>query len=167
MVEIDHGFTTEMKYGIVSGFRNNYPLNCFRLLKSEWYNVAKVYPITRKHESIEGITAYKSVKVLPEPIDVLVVINKAEITFEIIKEVLNLPYKPAIWFMPGSISPESIELCEENNLKYAESCLLGHRQFKGISKFINMHYIHSKLSGMHRIPKQSSNKLTDEELIIE
>ena len=166
MVEIDHGFTTEMKYGLASGFSNKYPLELLRFLKSDWYNVKEVYPISRKCDSVQGISTYKSVKDLPEPIDVLIVVNRKDITFEILKEVLTLPYKPAIWFMPGSASPENIALCEDNKLIYAQSCLYGHREFKGISKFVNMHYIHSKLSGMHRIPRQSSEVSSDEELLV-
>ena len=167
MPEIDHGFTTEMKYGIIGSFTNKYSLDCLKVLTQNWYNVSKVYPISRKHEELFGLKTYYSLKDLPEPIDVLVMVHKKEITFEILKEVLTLSYKPAIWFMPSTSSPENIAFCEENGLKYANSCLLGHREFKGISKVFNMHFIHSKISGMHRIPKQDALNKNDEELLVE
>ena len=164
MVEIDHGFTTEMKYGIAGTFTGGLSSKGLRLLKSDWYNVKKVYPICTNQEKIEGLRAFKALKDLPESIDVLIVVHKKELTIELIKEAITLNYKPAIWFMPGTDSPESIALCEENKLRYAKSCLMGHREFKGISKFVNMHFIHSKLAGMNRIPKQESNS---DELIVD
>lgn len=166
-MEIDHGFTTEMKYGIVGSFTGGLSSKGLRLLKSDWYNVAKVYPITRKHESVEGLKAYYSVKDLPEPIDVLIMVHKPAVGYQILQDILTLSYKPAIWFMPSTSSPEIIALCEDNNLKHASSCLMGHRECKGITKFFNMHYIHSKLAGMNRIPKQPEREKIEDELIVE
>ena len=166
MVEIDHGFTTEMTYGIAGRFTNKFALNSLKLLTSEYYNVSKVYPITRKHKVIGNLTAYYSIKDLPEPIDVLIMLHKPHITLEILYEVLELSYKPAIWFLPGTSSPETIAFCEDNNLKYAQSCLFGHRQFKGIGKFVNMHYYHSKIAGMNQIPKQNSEGTGEEKYLI-
>ncbi len=166
-MEIDHGFTTEMNYAIAGSFTGGLSTKGLQLLKSDWYNVAKVFPVTRKHESVEGLKAYYSVKDLPEPIDVLIMVHKPEVGIQILQEVLTLSYKPSIWFMPSTSSPEIIALCEDNDLRHASSCLMGHRECKGITKFFNMHYIHSKLAGMNRIPKQPLRERSVEELVVE
>lgn len=154
MVEIDHGFTTEMKYAVAGTFTGGLSSKIYPLLKNEWYNVMKVYPVCPDKNEIESDTAYNSLKNLPEPVDVVVVVHKKEITTEIVKEASTLDPKPAIWFMPRTDSKESIAICEENNMKYGMSCLMGHRAIPGFKRFINGHWWHSKVGGMNRIPKQ-------------
>ena len=114
----------------------------------------RVYPISKDLNEVDGLKAIKNLSELPEKVDVVIVVHKKELTTEIVREASKLDYKPAIWFMPGTDSPESIAICEEYGLKYAKSCLLGHTQFKGLSKFISPHYYHSKLAGFNTIPKQ-------------
>jgi predicted CoA-binding protein len=167
MTEIDHGFTTDMIYGIAGTFTGGLSTKGLKLLKSDWYNVKTVYPICSTQSIVEGLQSYKSLKELPEQIDVLIVVHKRDITTELIKDVLTLSYKLAIWFMPGTDSPDSIALLEDNNIKYGKSCLMGHREFKGIGKFVNMHYFHSKLAGMNRIPKQKTIESNEEILVVE
>ena len=154
MVEIDHGFTTEMKYAVAGTFTGGLSSKIYPLLKSEWYNVKKVYPICPDKKEINGDPTYASLKDLPEPIDVVVVVHKKELTSEIVKEASMLNPKPSIWFMPRTDSKESIIICEENGMKYGMSCLMGHRAVPGFKRFINGHWWHSKVSGMNRIPKQ-------------
>jgi predicted CoA-binding protein len=159
MVEIDHGFTTEMKYAIAGTFTGGLSSKAFRLMKSgtddSWYCVNKVYPVCSDKETVEGENAYPSLKALPENVDVVVVVHKKEITTEIIKEAATLSPKPAIWFMPGTKSEESVMICEENEMNYGSSCIMGHRLIPGWKRFVNMHFFHSKFGGMNRIPKQS------------
>ena len=158
MVEIDHGFSTDMKYAIVGTFTGGLSSKGFRLFKSgskdSWYCVNKVYPVVKDKESVEGEPAYPSLKDLPEPVDVVIVVHKKDLTTEVVKEAASLEPKPAIWFMPGTISKESIAICEENGMNYGSSCMMGHRQIPGLKRFINMHYFHSKVGGMNRIAKQ-------------
>ena len=155
MVEIDHGFTTEMKYAVAGTFTGGLSSKGYRLLKNDWYNVAKVYPVCPNKTEVEGDKAYASLIDLPEPVDVVIVVHKPEITVQIVKEAATLPSKPAIWFMPRTDTEESIAICEENGMKFGKSCIMGHRQFPGFSRFLNFHYYHSKVAGMNRIPKQS------------
>lgn len=164
MVEIDHGFTTEMIYAIAGTFTGGLSSKGLKLLKSEWYNVKNVYPISKDQDKVEGLKSYKDLSSLPEKVDVIVVVHKKDLTTEIVKEASALSYKPAIWFMPGTESDESIAICEEKNLKYAMSCLMGHTAFKGISKFISPHFYHSKFAGFKTIPKQPCRTEVIEEL---
>ena len=154
MTEIDHGFTTDMKYGIAGTFTGGLSSKGLRLLKNEWYNVNTVYPICEDQTEIEGLKSYPSINELPEPIDVLIVVHKKELTTEVVRQASTLEKKPAIWFMPGTISPESIAICEDNNMKYSSSCIMGHRQFSGLKRVFNMHSIHGYVAGMNKIPKQ-------------
>ncbi len=158
MVEIDHGFTTDMKYAIVGTFTGGLSSKGFRLFKSgsedSWYCVNKVYPVVEDKESVEGEPTYPTLKSLPEPVDVVIVVHKKELTTEVVKEAANLNPKPAIWFMPGTISKESIAICDNNGMSYGSSCMMGHRKIPGLKRFVNIHFFHSKVSGMNRIPKQ-------------
>ncbi|MHA2495161.1 MAG: CoA-binding protein [Candidatus Hodarchaeales archaeon] len=155
MVEIDHGFTTEMRYAVAGTFTGGLSSKGYRLLKNEWYNVQQVYPVCLDKNEVEGVKAYKSLKELPEPVDVVVVVHKKDLTTEVVREAATLDPMPAIWFMPGTDSKESIAICEENKMKTARSCLMGHRRFSGIKRFFSVHYYHSKLAGMSQIPKQT------------
>ncbi len=155
MVEIDHGFTIDMKYAVAGTFTGGLSSKGYRLLKNEWFNVNKVYPVCPNKNEIEGDPAYPTLKELPEPVDVVIVVHKKEQTTNIVREASTLNPKPAIWFMPRTDSKESIAICEENDMKYGMSCLMGHREFPGITRFFNLHYYHSKFGGMNRIPKQS------------
>lgn len=154
MVEIDHGFTTDMKYAVAGTFTGGLSSKIYPLLKSEWYNVKKVYPVCPDKKEINGDPAYGSLRDLPELVDVVVVVHNKELTTEIVKEASTLDSKPSIWFMPRTDSRESVIICEENNMKYGKSCLMGHRAIPGIKRFINGHWWHSKVSGMNRIIKQ-------------
>ena len=158
MVEIDHGFTTDMKYAITGTFTGGLSSKGFRLFKKgtedSWYCVNQVYPVCVDKNEVEGVPAYPSLKDLPEPVDVVIVVHKKEITTEVVEEAATLDPKPGIWFMPGTSSKESIAICEENNMNYGSSCMMGHRVIPGLKRFVNIHYFHSKVGGMNRIPKQ-------------
>jgi predicted CoA-binding protein len=154
VVEIDHGFTTDMKFAIAGTFTGGLSSKGYRLLKNEWYNVNKVYPVCQDKTEVEGDPAFPSLKDLPEQVDVVIVVHKKPLTTEIVQEAASLN-KPGIWFMPGTDSAESIAICEENDMTYGKSCVMGHRAIPGFKRFFNMHFFHSKIAGMNRIPKQS------------
>ena len=154
MVEIDHGFTTDMVYAIAGTFTGGLSSKGYHELKNGWYRVKKVYAVCPERKEVEGDSTYTSLDDLPEAVDVIIMVHKKELTAELVKEVSLMEKKPAIWFMPGTDSQESIDICETESITYAKSCILGHRQFTGFSRFFNIHYIHSKLGKMNRIPKQ-------------
>ncbi|MFX0013358.1 MAG: CoA-binding protein [Promethearchaeota archaeon] len=155
MVEIDHGFTTDMKYAVAGTFTGGLSSKGYRLLKDEWYNVKNVYPVCSDKNEVEGDPAYSSLSELPEPVDVVIVVHKKEKSTDVVREAATLNPKPAIWFMPRTESKESIAICEENGMKYGMSCIMGHRALPGIKRFFNIHFWHSKVGGMNQIPKQS------------
>lgn len=166
-IEIAHGFTTDMVYAIAGTFTGGLSSKGFKLFLSEWYNVKKIVPIVDTKEQVEGEKTYKHLADVPEKIDVVIVVHKPAITKRIVEEATKLPYKPAIWFMPRTDTPESIALCEVNGLKYAKSCMMGHRDFKGLTKYANLHFYHSELAGFNRISKQRSIKKGKKKLEIE
>lgn len=143
-----------MTYAVAGTFTGGLSSKIYPLLKDEWYNVKKVFPVCPDKDNINGDPAYASLKDLPKPVDVVVVVHKKELTTEIVREASNMDPKPGIWFMPRTDSKESIIICEENGMRYGMSCLMGHRKFTGLKRFINGHWWHSKVSGMNRIPKQ-------------
>ena len=155
MVEIDHGFTTEMRYAVAGTFTGGLSSKGYRLLKNEWFNVQQVYPVCPDKDEVEGSKAYKSLKELPESVDVVVVVHEKDLTTGVVREAATLDPKPAIWFMPGTDSKESIAICEDNKMKHGRSCLMGHRRFSSIKRFFSVHYYHSKLAGMNQVPKQT------------
>lgn len=158
MVEIDHGFSTENKYAIAGTFTGGLSSKGYKLFKSgtedSWYCVNKVYAVCPESKTVEGDPTYQSLSALPEPVDVVITVHKKDKTIGIIKEAAILNPKPAIWFMPGTESEEALAICKENGMKYASSCMMGHRLIPGLKRFVNMHYFHSKVSRMNRIPKQ-------------
>ena len=159
MVEIDHGYTTDMKYAIAGTFTGGLSSKGFRLMKKgtsdSWFNVNEVYPVCSDRTEIEGgHKAYPSLKTLPEPVDVVIVVHKKELTAEIVREASTLDPKPAIWFMPGTLSKESVAICEENDMTFGSSCLMGHKKIPGLKRFFNMHNFHATIGRMNRIPKQ-------------
>ena len=158
MTEIDHGFTTDMKYAIAGNFTGGLSSKGYKLFKTDtedsWYCVNKVYPVCPEDKEVEGDQTYPTLKSLPEPVDVVIVVHKKEITIEIVKEAASLSKKPAIWFMPGTSSKEAIAIIEENEMDYGSSCMMGHRLIPGWKRFVNMHFFHSKIAGMNRIDKQ-------------
>lgn len=158
MVEIDHGYTTDMKYAIAGTFTGGLSSKGLRLFRKDteeaWYCVNKVYPVVEDKDEVEGLKAYPSLKDLPEPVDVVIVVHKKEKTIETIKEAATLDKKPGIWFMPGTKSKEAVAICEENEMEYGSSCMMGHRAIPGLKRFINMHYFHGTVGGMKKVPKQ-------------
>ncbi len=155
MVEIDHGFTTDMIYAVAGTFTGGLSNKGYRELKNGWYKVKKVYAICPEKKEVEGDTTYTSLEELPEAVDVLLVVHKKELTTEMVQKVSLMDKKPAIWFMPGTQSKESTIICEDNGMKFGSSCLMGHRKFPGIKRFFNIHFWHSKAAGMNQIPKQT------------
>ena len=97
MVEIDHGFTTEMKYAIAGTFTGGLSSKGYRLMKQgtddSWYNIAAVYPVCPDKSEVEGDTAYSSLNELPETVDVIIVVHKKEKTTEIVEEASALKPK--------------------------------------------------------------------------
>ncbi len=159
MVEIDHGFTTEMKYAIAGTFTGGLSSKGFRIMKKgtedSWYNIKTVYPVYVDKSEVEGgYKTYPTLKDLPEPVDVVIVVHKKDLTTEIVREAATLDKRPSIWFMPGTQSEESVAICEENDMKFASSCIMGHRFIPGWKRFFNFHNLHAKVAGMNRIPKQ-------------
>ena len=156
MVEIDFGFTTDMKYAVAGTFTGGLSSKGYRLLRDEWYNVKAVYAICPEEgKEVEGDESYQTLKSLPEPVDVVMVVHKKEMTTEIVREAASLNPKPAIWFMPRTDSSESIKICEDNNMIYAKSCIFMHREIPGIKRFFNFHNFHSFIAKANKIPKQS------------
>jgi predicted CoA-binding protein len=158
MVEIDHGFTTEMKYAITGTFTGGLSSKGYRLMKQgtkdSWYNIATVYPVCPDKSEVEGDKAYPSLKDLPDIVDVVIVVHKKDLTTEIVRDAATLKSRPSIWFMPGTQSEESVAICEENDMKFASSCIMGHRLIPGWKRYFNFHNFHAKVAGMNRIPKQ-------------
>ena len=53
-------------------------------------------------ESIQGYTCLASLDDLPEPVDVVALFISAEHQEGVVQSLRRLPYKPIVWFQPGS-----------------------------------------------------------------
>lgn len=92
----------------------------YRKLKQEGYTV---YPISPNYDEVDGDKAYKSIRELPEIVDVAEFIVNRHIALKIVEEVIEVGVKN-IWLQPGSRSETMLEVARTNNIEAVESCVL-------------------------------------------
>lgn len=155
MVEIDHGFSTDMKYAVTGTFTGGLSSKIYLALKDGWFNVKKVYPVTSEKQEVDGDKAYNSIRDLPEIVDVIVIVHKRDKAVEILNEIIDMDPKPSVWFMPRTLVNETKEIVDKYNIFYAESCIMGHMKREGNFNFLNLHNIHSYFSKWNKIEKQT------------
>lgn len=113
----------EYKKWAVVGATNNkesYGYKVFNKLRENNYTV---YPVTPKFDEIDGVKTYKSIKDIPDNIEVVNFIVSPKIGISIIEDVIDLEIKN-IWMQPGTRDPKIIEKATENDINVMLSCVL-------------------------------------------
>lgn len=84
-----------------------------------------VYPIHPAADSVEELTAYRSLSELPEPVHGISIIVPPKVTEAVIEEAAQLGIKH-VWMQPGAESDEAIAIAEQHgmNVIAAGPCLL-------------------------------------------
>lgn len=78
----------------------------------------KVFAVNPKGGLIEDVLTYKSLKEIPEKIDVVVFVVPPIITEKVLETVNKLNIKK-VWMQPGSSSEDAVSYCE----KYDIDCM--------------------------------------------
>jgi len=98
----------------------------------------KIYGVNPKlaGKTIDGIKCFSSLAELPEKIDIVNIFRKPHFVFDIVKEVLELGYKPkVIWTQLGIFNEKAKELALQEKMEYIENkCLYIEHRKNGLSK---------------------------------
>lgn len=94
----------------------------------------RVYPVNPALSSWEGLTAYKSLADVPEPIDVVDVFRRPEFVPDVAREAVTVG-AGALWMQLGVISPEAAKIAAEGGLDVVmDRCFaVEHREVVGWS----------------------------------
>ena len=73
-------------------------------------------------ECIGEIDCYTSIKDIPDEVEIVDVFRRSDAVHDLVKEVLELPYKPkVIWTQIGVFNEDAKKLAEENGIDYIEN----------------------------------------------
>ncbi len=91
-------------YALVGATTNQdkYGYKVLKDLANAGYNIVGVNP---KHEEIEGIKVYSSLKDVPQKPDVVIFVVPPEVGLKILDEIVALDIKK-VWFQPGAESEQ-------------------------------------------------------------
>ncbi|SHJ37634.1 hypothetical protein SAMN02745751_02425 [Dethiosulfatibacter aminovorans DSM 17477] len=95
----------------------------YKMFKSLLDNGNIVYPVTPKYDEIDGIKAYKSIKDIPDRIDVVGFIVNPEAGLKLIQDVIDLGIQN-IWMQPGTRDPRIIDIAMDNDINIVFSCVM-------------------------------------------
>lgn len=84
-----------------------------RFLKESGYNVFGVNPVLDK---FDGIPVFKSLKDIPEPIDIVDIFRRPEFVIDIVKDAIQINAK-VVWMQLGVVNYEAEELASNAGLK--------------------------------------------------
>ena len=134
-------FLSAGKIAVVGVSRNNkkFGFSAYTTLKAKGFNVFAVNPNTN---NIGGDACYKSLDLIPEKIDSILIVLPPEKANDIVKQAHSLNINN-IWLQPGAESDESIGFCIENGLNviykqcaltFTETLSFPHNLHKWINK---------------------------------
>ncbi|MEJ5306352.1 MAG: CoA-binding protein [Ignavibacteria bacterium] len=83
-----------------------------RLLRDRGYNVFGVNPTLKE---FDGIPVFKSLKDIPEPIDIVDIFRRSEFVTEVVKDAIEVNAK-VIWMQLGVINYEAEKIAKEAGL---------------------------------------------------
>lgn len=90
----------------------------FNRLKEEGYNV---YPVNPRHNGPEKI--YKSLKDIPEKIDVIDLVINPHVGLKVVEEAAGLGIDKVL-IQPGAGSPAILDFCRKKGIHAVETCVL-------------------------------------------
>jgi len=113
----------EKKVWAVVGATNKkekYGNKIFKALVKKGYTV---YPISPNYKEIEGVKAYRTLKEVPEQIDVADFVVKPNIGIKSIQDAKKAGIE-TVWLQPGASSKEIIEFAEDNEIIIIDDCVI-------------------------------------------
>lgn len=130
----------------VSHNKKKFGYFAFKELTSKGY---EIFPVNPNLKSIEGHTAYPSLKELPERVEAVVISLSPSKTAQIVREA-HLQDIKHIWMQQGAESEEAISFCRENGINIIHGeCILMFADPVGFPH--NVHRFIWKLLG--KVPK--------------
>jgi predicted CoA-binding protein len=110
------------KWAVVGATQNceAFGYKIFKALQNHGYTV---YPVSPKYDEIDGVKAYKSLKDVPEKVDVVDFVVNPKVGMSVLDEIIELGIEN-IFLQPGTRGPEIIKKAEENKVNVAQSCVL-------------------------------------------
>jgi hypothetical protein len=91
-----------------------------KLLKEKGY---RVFPVHPRIKQIEGISVYRSIEDVPEPIDTVSIYVSAEISSKIMEGILKKSPRRII-FNPGAENPDAQKKAANQGIKTLNGCTL-------------------------------------------
>lgn len=95
----------------------------YKMFKSLMDNGNIVYPVSPKYDEIDGIKTYKTIKDIPDDIDVVGFIVNPTVGLKLIQDVIDLGIKN-IWMQPGTRDPEIVKIANDNDINIVFSCVM-------------------------------------------
>jgi len=81
----------------------------------------KVFPVNPTERTIEGLTVYRSVKDIPDPVDRVTVYLPPQVGIKVLDEIASV-HPSEVYFNPGSESPELLTRARELGLNAIFAC---------------------------------------------
>ena len=75
-----------------------------------------IYPVNPNYDSIMGLTCYKSLDEIAEPIDIVNIFRRSEDVMPIVKDAIKIKTK-AIWLQLGIINEQAAKLATDFGLQ--------------------------------------------------
>ena len=81
----------------------------------------EVFPVNPNAETVEGTNCYKSVKAIPGSVDGVVIITRAEVTPDVVRDCAEAGV-PRVWMHGGvhgpgsSVSEQAVNYCHEHHM---------------------------------------------------
>lgn len=95
-----------------------------RYMRGNGYTVYGVNPGLDKTE-VDEIRCFAKLSDLPEKPDIINIFRRSEFVFDIMQEIAEMNFKPAVWTQIGVISSEAKELALSKGIVYIENkCIM-------------------------------------------
>lgn len=92
----------------------------FRRLRDEGHNV---YAVNPHADTLEGVTAYHRIADIPDPLDGVMIVLRADDAKEVVSEAIDRGVS-RIWlhhgFGPSAVSPEALAMCAEHGVEVVD-----------------------------------------------
>lgn len=94
--------------------KERYGYKIYKKLKDRGY---EVYPVNPGYDEVDGDKCYESISALPVKPDCVDMVVPPKVANPVVEEMSKngIEY---VWFQPGTFTEETIDLAEENNLKF-------------------------------------------------
>ena len=107
-----------------------YGYKIYKKLKNHGY---EVYGINLNITELDGDKIYKTLKDLPEKVDVVNFVVNPKIGISIVEQCAELGIKH-IWLQPGTVSEELLQLAQEKGIEAVQACVLVGLSYKEQNK---------------------------------